>query len=161
MNSHILLFAMFIIYLCPIIYIYTHYDNNNSISSIISTEKHKYIILFFMILMGIVTYLYEHRRNNIKSLILIMILLISIYILIYYGEEHAINYLFANIAFISILAFMLLHYNDIKSMTLLIIICIQIILLILIIVNTNKEIFFYEILYLINFARFYIFIHFI
>lgn len=51
--KNILLLSALIIYLFPIIYISVYYDNNNSISSIISNEKAKYIILFFMLLMGI------------------------------------------------------------------------------------------------------------
>ena len=37
-----------------------------------------------MILMGIMTILYEYKRNDIYSIVIISILLISIYILIYF-----------------------------------------------------------------------------
>lgn len=45
-SKNFLLLAALIIYLFPIIYISLYYDNNSSISSIISNEKTKYIILF-------------------------------------------------------------------------------------------------------------------
>ena len=99
-TNDFLLFLMLSFYLFPIIYVYMYYDNNPSISNIISNDDSKYIILFFMILMGITTILYECKRNDIYSIIIISILLISIYILIYFTEEHILHYIFASIAFI-------------------------------------------------------------
>ena len=99
-TNDFLLFLMLSFYLFPIIYVYIYYDNNPSVSNIISSGDSKYIILFFMILMGITTILYEYKRNDIYSLIIISILLVSIYILIYFTEDHIIHYIFASIAFI-------------------------------------------------------------
>jgi branched-subunit amino acid permease len=49
-NKNILLLTAVIIYLFPIIYISVYYNNNNSISSIISNEKGKiYNIVFYVI----------------------------------------------------------------------------------------------------------------
>ena len=82
-TNDFLLFLMLSFYLFPIIYVYIYYDNNPSISNIISNDNSKYIILFFMILMGITTILYEYKRNDIYSIIIISILLVSIYIYSY------------------------------------------------------------------------------
>jgi len=154
-----------IIYQFPIIYIYLYYNNNSSISSIISDKKLKYIILFFMLLMGIIIILYEYKRNNIYSLISISILLISIYGLIYFNEGHLYHYIFSCIAFASIIFFMfqmcVLHYNKKPCYILIIFLLIQIILFILIIKEFNNSIFFYEVFYLVIFAIFYLYIHFI
>ena len=83
-TNDFLLFLMLSFYLFPIIYVYIYYDNNPSVSNIISNDDSKYIILFFMILMGITTILYEYKKDDIYSLIIISILLVSIYILIYF-----------------------------------------------------------------------------
>ena len=164
-SKNFLLLVALIIYLFPIIYISLYYDNNSSISSIISNEKTKYIILFFMLLMGAVIILYEYKRNNIYSLIAISILLISIYGLIYFSEGHLYHYIFSFIAFVSIIFFMcqmcVLYYNNKPCYILIILLFIQIILFILIVKEYNNSIFLYEVFYLVIFAIFYLYIHFI
>jgi len=57
--------------------VYIYYDNNPSVSNIISNDNSKYIILFFMILMGITTILYEYKRNDIYSIVIIFYLYIN------------------------------------------------------------------------------------
>ena len=47
-SKNFLLVTALIIYFFPIIYTFNCYDNNNTISSIISNEKNKNIILFLM-----------------------------------------------------------------------------------------------------------------
>jgi hypothetical membrane protein len=161
-GKNFLLLIALVIYLFPIIYVYIYYDNNSSISNIISNEKSKYIILFFMLLMGIVIILYEYYRKNIYSLVLISVLLLSIYGLIYFNEGHVYHYIFSCIAFISILLFMCIISSNIKNCNILIILLlIQIILFIFIVKEYNNNIFLYETFYLLNFAIFYLFIHFI
>ena len=169
MTEHIsrdlLLFLMSVFYIMPIAYVYINYDNNHSISSIISQDNSKYIILFFMILMGAATILYEYKRNDIYSLIIISILLISIYVLLYFSEGHILHYIFASIAFISILLFMLRHCNrecNLNCYILHLLLLIQILLLLLLlslIINKKDSIFLYESIYLLNFAIFYFYIH--
>ena len=85
-SRDLLLFLMSLFYIIPVAYVYIYYDNNSSISSIISEDNSKYIILFFMILMGTATILYEYKRDDIYSLAIISILLVSIYILLYFPE---------------------------------------------------------------------------
>jgi hypothetical protein len=161
-TSDFLLFLMLSFYLFPIIYVYMYYDDNPSISNIISNDDSKYIILFFMILMGITTILYEYKRNDIYSIIIISILLISIYILIYFTEEHILHYIFASIAFISILLFMIRHCNrecNQNCYILNMLLFIQVLLLLILITNKDNTIFLYETIYLFNFAIFYFYIH--
>jgi hypothetical protein len=161
-TNDFLLFLMLSFYLFPIIYVYIYYDNNPSVSNIISNDDSKYIILFFMILMGITTILYEYKRNDIYSLIIISILLVSIYILIYFTEDHILHYIFASIAFISILLFMIRHcYRECNQncYILFVLLYTQALLLLLLIVNKDDAIFLYEILYILNFAIFYFYIH--
>ena len=161
-SRDLLLFLMSIFYIIPVVYVYIYYDNNVSISSIISEDNSKYIILFFMILMGIATIIYEYKRDDTYSLVIISILLVSIYILLYFPEGHILHYIFASIAFISILLFMIRHskkecYQECYVLHILLLI--QIILLILLMINKDDNIFLYEAIYLLNFAIFYFYIH--
>lgn len=160
-SKNILLLSALIIYLFPIIYISVYYNNNNSISSIISNEKAKYIILFFMLLMGIAIILYERKRDNLYSLITISILLLSIYGLIYFNEGHLFHYIFSCIAFVSILLFMSIICNNKRCYSLLLLLFFQIILFVFLVKECDNNIFMYEFLYLLNFAIFYIYLHFI
>jgi hypothetical membrane protein len=118
-----------------------------------------------MLLMGAVIILYEYKRNNIYSLIAISILLISIYGLIYFSEGHLYHYIFSFIAFVSIIFSMcqmcVLYYNNKLCYILIILLFIQIILFILIVKEYNNSIFLYEVFYLVIFAIFYLYIHFI
>ena len=161
-SRDLLLFLMSIFYIIPVVYVYIYYDNNVSISSIISEDNSKYIILFFMILMGIATIIYEYKRDDTYSLVIISILLVSIYILLYFPEGHILHYIFASIAFISILLFMIRHIKKKyyqECYVLHILLLIQIILLILLMINKDDNIFLYEAIYLLNFAIFYFYIH--
>lgn len=160
-SCNLLLFLMAFFYIIQIVYIYVNYDKNISISNIISDDKSKNYILFFMILMGITTIFYEYKRNDTYSLVLISILLISIYALIYFNEDNIIHNIFASIAFIAILLFMVRHCRR-ESYILYIAVIIQFLLLVvitIIIIYKNNKIFIYETLYLLNFAIFYIYIH--
>jgi len=162
MNKHILLFLMILFYLTPIFYVYYYYNANNSVSSIICNENCKYIILFFMVCMGIATICYELKRNDYCSLSIICLLLISIYGLIYINENNSIHYIFAFIVFIAILLFMIWHCyllgcNNILLSSLFL----EILLLVFICMQMNKNIFYGEVLYIVNFAFFYLYLHFI
>ena len=86
MNKHLLLFLMLLCYSLPIYYVYYHYNSNTSVSNIICNDNCKYIILGFMLLMGICTILYELERNDKYSIVLINTLLIGIYGLININE---------------------------------------------------------------------------
>ena len=160
---NILLTLMIICYLFPMYYVYYNFTNNNSVSNIICDEKCKQNILIFMVLMGIATILYEIERKDIYSQILILILLIGIYGLVYIDETYTAHYIFAFQVFISILLFMIRHtinhttkqYPILNILTLF-----QIVLLILIVINIQKDIFYEEVAYILNFALYYIYLHF-
>lgn len=160
-KNYLLLF-MILCYIIPIYYVYNCYNENNSVSNIIYNEQCRNIILFFMVLMGVVTILYEIERNDIVSIILITFLLLCIYGLLLYNETNQIHYIFAGLTFITILSFMIWHscltnYHKILFMSLLL--CFG--LLLSIIININGNIFNSEVLYILNFAFYYLYLHFI
>lgn len=160
--KNVLLLFMLICYLLPIFYVYVYYDSNTSISNIICNEKLKYYILFFMWLMGIGTILYELERKDIYSQIFMYLLLIGIYVLIYVNENNIIHYVFAFLSFIVILFFMLRHcYLKDCNIILLSSLLLEFLILLYIVKNINKNIFYSEILYLLNFAFYYLYLHFI
>lgn len=162
MNKNILLLFMIICYLLPIMFVFYNYTSNKSVSNIICDNKCKYYILFFMFLMGLATLLYELERNDKYSQIIIFILLIGIYGLIYVNETNIIHYYFAFVVFIAILYFMIRHcYLTNCNIILILSLCLQIITLFLIIKNINDNIFYLEIIYILNFAFYYLYLHFI
>jgi len=162
MNKNVLLSFMILCYLLPILFVFYNYNCNNSLSNIICDANCKQYILFFMFLMGIGTLLYEIERNDIYSQIIIGILLIGIYGLIYVNETYTIHYIFAYIVFIAILFFMIRHcYLTDCNIILLSSLCFGILSLFYVIINMNENIFYGEIVYILNFAFFYIYLHFI
>ena len=115
-----------------------------------------------MFLMGIGTMLYEFERNDIYSINLIGILLIGIYGLISVNETNMIHYIFAFLVFGSILLFMIRHCWLIECNNILLTsFVLEIITLLFIIININEDIFYGEIIYILNFAFYYLYLHFI
>lgn len=160
-KKNTLLLFMIMFYVIPIFYVYYMYNDNDSVSNIICDEKCKNIILFFMILMGITTILYETKRDDMISFLSIDVLIISIIGLICVNETINDHYIFAAISFASILCFMVRNYYLRKNNNILLIsIIIQILLSLSIVINMNDPIFYKEIFYILNFAFFYIFCHF-
>jgi hypothetical protein len=154
-----LLFLIILTYIIPISIVYYSYSSNKCISNIITNDSCKNIILLFMILMGFFTILYEIERNNNISLFCIITLLLSIYGVIYYNEKNNIHYIFAFILFTSIIIFMYNHCCIEKCNILYISLIIQIILSILTVINIKRNIFNKEIILIINFALFYLYLH--
>ena len=153
---------MIICYLLPILFVYYSYNSNNSVSNIICNSNCKNYILFFMFLMGIGTLLYELERNDTYSQIIISVLLIGIYGLICINETNRIHYIFAFLVFIAILFFMIRHcYLSYCNTILLSSVILEIFVLLFIIININENIFYGEILYILNFAFYYLYLHFI
>lgn len=163
MNRNYLLLFMLLCYLIPIYYVYYYYDFNHSVSNIICNDQCKYAILFFMFWMGVGTLLYELERNDTFTTSIIGFLLVGIYGLIYIHENNRLHYVFASIALISILGFMIrqcyvAQCDSILQASLIL----EIILLLRILAKVNKaNIFYDEILYIINFALYYLYLHFI
>jgi hypothetical protein len=116
-----------------------------------------------MFLMGIGTLLYEYERNDWITQIIICILLIGLYGLIYKNETHKIHYFFAFLVFIAILFFMIRHcYLTNCHSALILSLYLEIFTLLVIIINIykNENIFYSEIFYILNFAFFYLYLHF-
>jgi hypothetical protein len=162
MNKNVLLLLMIICYVLPIYYVYYYYNSNNSISNIICNDNCKYYILFYMFLMGVCTLLYELERNDIYSIFCVSLLVIGIYGLICVNETNIIHYIFAFLVFTSILFFMMRHcYLFYCNIILLSSLFLEILALLFIIINIRKNIFYGEVIYILNFAFYYLYLHFI
>ena len=113
--------------------------------------------------MGSATLLYEYERNDRITQIIICILLIGLYGLIYINETHKIHYFFAFLVFIAILVFMIRHCYLTNCQSILILsLYFEIVALLIIVIDINKNnnIFYSEIFYILNFAFFYLYLHF-
>jgi hypothetical protein len=143
-------------------FVYYNYTSNNSVSNVICDNKCKHYILVFMFLMGIGTILYELERNDKYSQIIICLLLIGIYGLIYFNETYTIHYYFAFLVFIAILFFMIRHcYLTNFNLILMSSLYLEFFTLFYILTNINDNIFYGEIIYILNFAFYYLYLHFI
>ena len=166
-NKHNLIICITISYLIPILIVCYLYNNSPNISYIISKNKIKYIILFFMIVFGIFVILYEKKNNDYFSLSIILVLLFSIYgsILTYYKSN--IHNFFASISFIAVFIFMLFNTYKYNNTFLYILFTIQLLLSILQIIvipslYSNNYLFFHiEFLYILIFAIFYFYLYYI
>jgi hypothetical protein len=162
MNKHVLLFAMISCYLVPIFIVCTEPQKFTSISEIICDDKCKYIIFTAMIAMGVLSLLYEYQRKDAVSFYAILFLLANIYCLIFVNEKVQMHYLFAFLAFVSILFFMIWHCkqqnNIIKFM-----LALQLVFFAVTCISNcyNYDIFIFEVLFLANFALYYLYLHYI
>jgi hypothetical protein len=112
--------------------------------------------------MGIGTILYELERNDLYSQIAILVLLFGLYSLICIDETYTIHYFFAFLVFFSILFFMIRHcYVKNCDVILWSSLLLEIMLLLFVAINLNNDIFYGEIGYLLNFAFYYLYLHFI
>jgi hypothetical protein len=160
-RHNILLLCMITTFLFLVAYIYCNYCKNPSISNIITSDDCKYIILLGMIIMNIITILYELERKDNISLLIIIFLLIGIYGVIFIKEENNIHFVFAGIVFFAIISFMIKHFlNNKKKDILFILLLLQSLLFIITLSNLDNNIFFLEVFYIITFAIFYIVLHF-
>ena len=163
MNKNVLLSFMLFSYMLPILFVF-YGRSSHSVSNIICNNNCRNYILFFMFLMGIGTLLYEYERNDWVSQIIICILLIALYGLIYINETRKIHYFFAFLVFTAILGFMIRHCYLMNCNSILILSLYLEIVTLLIIgidINGNNNIFYSEIFYILNFAFFYLYLHFI
>lgn len=153
------------------------------------TSRH--ILIGCMSLMTIFTLLYEYHRdyyattattatdatdevmcNKHISILSIIVILIGIFGVITVPETNElVHYTFAGAVFFSIVAFMVLHCNECKSSlqfaeyysNLRIILYIQLLFLTITIIGvvTSAPIFYIEVLFIVNFAVFYLYLHYI
>ena len=158
-ENDILLLLMFITYLFLIISVYTKYKNNPTISSIICDNQNKYDIFFYMIIMTCFTFLYELNRGE-TSLICILLILVGIFGVIFIFEPDCIHYSFAFLVFSSILYFMYYYCKNYDNFGLNILFLFQIEFFMMTLVNFDKNMFFGEMFYILNFAIFYLILHF-
>ena len=130
----------------------------------------RHFIAASMFLMAIFTILYEYQRclkSRIWSLIAIVIILVGIFGVIYVAEDDPKHYLFATAVFFAIIGFMVGHtyYGcgadaDTRD-NLRIILYAQILFMVVTVVGVIQDapIFAVEVLFLMNFAVFYLYIH--
>jgi uncharacterized membrane protein YozB (DUF420 family) len=111
--------------------------------------------------MGVGTVLYELDRNDVVSLVLILLLLFGIYGVICIHEENSMHYLFASIVFISILSFMFRNCQKDKRFILSAQTVAQFFLLVYLVANIRGNIFYGEVVYIMNFAVYYLYLHFV
>ncbi len=152
---------MLLCYVNPIYIVYNNYNNNYSISDIITKNDIKYKIFIWTCLMGLFTIIYEFYRDY-KSLSIILILLIGIIGVIFTEEKkNIINYhnFFASIVFICINIFMVYHSHKKINNILFLLFLFQLLYLLLTFKNININIFLYECLLLFNFFIFYMYLH--
>lgn len=165
MNPHVLLLGMLLTYVSAVFIVAMYYQRaaHSSISSILEKPPCKYIVLGFMIGMGLLTLLYERERKCGATTALILILLLMIYGLLHFGTHTHIHYVFANVAFVSILLFMMFTADGTVLYGL---VGLQLLLALYLILNKNAPdssyaayFFFIESLYVLNFAVFYLYLH--
>jgi len=157
-EMNVLLFIIILQYSIPIALVMIRFRSHRSISSIICHEKNRAYILASMIFMGITCVLYEIYRKDFLSLFLIVSLLLSIYALILVNENFRIHYVYALIAFLSIMGFMFHHCIQSRSALLYALLFIQIMNGIMLL-QKWKRMFIYQVLFLFTFAIYYFCLH--
>lgn len=187
-QQNTLLYFMLLAYIMPIAFVYYKYQNSDtgtrSISSIItSTEpfiqytsaivpnviQTRHFIALCMLIMAGFTVLYEYQRQR-WSLITILVLLVGIFGVIFIPEQDHAHYIFAGTAFFAIIGFMLGHtFNNIDidnnhylHDNLRILLYAQILFMVITVIGVIQDaaIFAIEVLFLLNFAIFYLYLHF-
>ena len=150
-------------YLVPISLVIYNYQSNPSVSNLICDDTCKNTITYVMVLMGGGAVLYEWERGDPVSMVIIAILLVGIYGLIRITETDPTHFVFAYLAFAAIMVFMARHsYLHRNNWVLWSSLGVEILALLVIVayMNTNN-IFLGEIVYILNFAFFYLYLHFL
>jgi len=187
MNPTILLTLMIAAYIAPVAFVYYKYTTATtarSISSIITSQEPffnniaplfqtRYFIAGFMLIMTGFTVMYEYQRciKHVSSqiwwsLTSIAVLLIGIFGVIFIPEYNPVHYIFAAAAFFAIVGFMTGHtfcasiaadINDILR----ILLYAQILFMVVTVIGVLQDaaIFTIEALFLLNFAVFYLYLH--
>ena len=160
MDKNVIISFIGFCYLTQVLFVYYMYNCNKNVSSIICNKNYKYFFLFFTLFMGLGAVLYEYERNDLYSLILVIILFIGLHGLIYIDETHKIHYVFTCSVFICMLFFMIIHcylkeFDIILSLSLFL----EIVMLLYTLRHFDKNIFFTEVVSILNFAFFYFYLH--
>ena len=157
--QHILFLGMIVIYIYVIYNVCINYTiNDSSISSILKNTDCNRIIFTNMIAMGTITLMYEGLRYDRFSLITMFFLVLGIYGVLYYDHTQSVHYVYCFVVFISILCFMIHHCCKTDDVILYVSLGLQLLLCIVIFFETN--IIHSEVYLLMNFAFFYIYLHF-
>ncbi len=163
--SNILLVAVILSYSNPIKKVIENYNDNYSISEIITRDDTKYDIAYGFIFMSFFTLLYEYLRNDIISISIILLLLIGIFGVIFTTEYKycifCMHTLFALISFGSIISYMIYHIKKRNSNILKIFLILQLFILVLCLSNLKSKIFFYQSLLLLIFSLTYLYLHYL
>ena len=161
MLHHLLLLGMLIAYSLPIYYVYTQFKTNTTLSDIICDETCKYNIIFYMMIMGGFTVLYEIQRNDFESIFYITTILISIYGLLYNSVETISHFIFAILCLFAIFCFMVHHSYVTNSKILFTFTFINYWVILAMILFIQNDIMVCECLYLFFFAAFYLYLHYL
>jgi hypothetical protein len=189
MNPTIVLACMLLAYIAPVAFVYYKYNTattsatgTRSISSIITSQdpffnevaplfQTRYFIAVCMLIMTGFTVMYEYQRcvdymnSRMWSLSSIVVLLIGIFGVIFIPEHDSMHYVFAAAAFFAIVGFMTGHTfcmsaADIHDI-LRILLYAQILFMVVTVIGVLQDaaIFSIEALFLLNFAVFYLYLH--
>ena len=164
-----LLYTMCTCYMIPILYVAYQYDNNQTISSIISLEENRMIIFTPMICMCLCAIYYEVLRDCTFSFFTMLGLVIGIFGSILVSEKQEEHFRYAELVFISILLFMGNHCiqkrDGFSIMMFLLQFDILIYLMNYCIIEpencTDNSVFVAEVFYLLLFAIYYLYLHFV
>lgn len=183
-----LLALMLATYAIPIAFVYYKYSTSaaaRSISSIITSKEPfititdnnapppvftmfqtRHFIAACMLLMAVFTIAYEYQRcvtqHTRWSLITIIALLVGIFGVIFIPEHESTHYIFAATAFFAILGFMVGHtYYGTAADALRILLYAQFLFMVVTVIGVIQDapIFASEVLFLLNFAVFYLYLH--
>ena len=106
---------MILSYSFILLYIYSNYNRNTSISGILCDDKCKFNIIKLLGIFGVFTLCYEFVKKDFISFSLILFLLIFIYKLILIDENNIIHYIYTSFVCLIILVFMCyncLNFNN-------------------------------------------------
>ena len=144
------------------IFIYLKYktNKNESVCSILKkTDKQVIIVLYLFFSYFILEY--EKERKDIKSYYILLVLVISILFLILFLENDLYHSFCSKIVFISILMLMTWHFFKKRNNNLGLILLIEYILVLIIRIKLQGNILIYEILFLLLFAVYYFYLHYL
>lgn len=165
MISHFLLGMMLLCYCLAIYPIYCEYNgiNNKSISHYLCKEEIWNKVMMAMLGMAFFTILYEISisKKCIYSLIFTILLLFSIVSLIIFpvDTDKKNHYIFASLIFLSIISYMICHYH-VPFVNYFVFLQILLSLYIIYSLYRGKDIFYVEVLFLLCFFFFYMYLHF-
>ncbi len=145
-------------------------DNNATSIPLVNAIQTRHFLAACMMVMACFTIFYEYQRCELHlnsqwwSLAAIIVLLIGIFGVIFIPEDNKVHYVFGGAVFFAMLGFMVGHTIAATSAaaTLRIVLYAQILFMILTVIGLfqGAPIFIAEALFILNFAVFYVYLHF-